>query len=69
MPPLVNKQSCRTLADGLASDSSGDSFKFKFNFHWLRVIGGDPAFQGDPGLLLEITRDYTFIAGNLFTCR
>ena len=21
---------------------------------WLRVIGGDPAFQGDPGLLLEI---------------
>ena len=24
---------------------------------WLRVVGGGPAFQGDPGLLLEITRE------------
>ena len=24
-------------------------------------VGGDPAFQGDPGLLLEITRDYVAI--------
>ena len=28
---------------------------------WLRVIGGGPAFQGDPGLLLEITRDYMLL--------
>ena len=28
---------------------------------WLRVIGGGPAFQGDPGLLLEITREQPYV--------
>ena len=32
---------------------------------WLRVIGGDPAFQGDPGLLLEITRDYAHVCPSI----
>ena len=36
---------------------------------WLRVIGGDPAFQGDPGLLLEILEIQAALQKNLRTGR